>query len=65
MSDALRYEEFRARLSSACSVRYGDAGAAGPDFPAIGDEALAGTEAGGDGHPAVLADAVFFCCSRS
>ncbi len=35
MSDALRYEEFRARLSSECSVRYGDAGAAGPDFPAV------------------------------
>ncbi|RYD14695.1 MAG: hypothetical protein EOP90_12150 [Lysobacteraceae bacterium] len=35
MADALRYEEFRARLASECSVRYGDADATGPSLPAV------------------------------
>jgi hypothetical protein len=35
MSDALRYEEFRARLASECSLRYVDAGAAGPGMSAV------------------------------
>lgn len=35
MSDALRYEEFRARLASECSLRYGEGDATGPSLPAV------------------------------
>lgn len=35
MSDALRYEEFRARLAGECSLRYGDLDANGPSLPAV------------------------------